>query len=111
MRKNYYIFILFSLVLSSCNNCEYNNKRNLKDYSGIVVEKKYYEWDHGSKILFIKSGDEIKKFYFPTDYSYDDFWNNIEINDSISKVKDELNVSVYREGKQIALRELKFDCR
>jgi len=111
MKKKYYILFLVYLVLTSCNNCEFNNRRNLEDYSGIVVEKKYYEWDHGTKILFIKSGDEIKKFFFPTDYSYDVFWDKIEIRDSISKVKNEFDFAIYRGGEQIDSMVVKFNCR
>lgn len=111
MKNIYYILLLVYLALTSCNNCDLNNSRNLEYYSGIVVEKKYYEWDHGTKILIIKSEDEKKKFFFPTDYSYDNFWNKIEIGDSISKVKDEFNFGIYRGGKQIDSMEVKFGCR
>lgn len=111
MKNIYVILLIICLVLTSCNNCEFNNRRNLEDYSGIVFEKNYYEWDHGTKILFIKKGDEIKKYFFSTDYYYDEFWRQIKVGDSISKVKNELELSIYREKILVASKEVRFECK
>ncbi len=110
--KNAYCGLIFvCLGLSSCDECEFKNQKFLEDYSGIVVEKKYYEWDHGAKLLHIEIGNGMKKYSFPTDHSYQEIWNQVEIGDSILKNKNDFNFSVYRNGLLIASKEIKYNCK
>lgn len=103
------VFICLGLI--SCNECEFKNQIFLKDYSGIVVEKKKYQWGHGTKVIFIKCGEEVEKYYFPADFIYEKLWKQIEIGDSILKVKDEFIFSIYRSNEKIASMEVKFNCQ
>ena len=82
----------------------------MQEYSGLVLEKNFYKQDRGVKNIIIESGKDELKYYFPTSPLYDEFWNKIHVGDSINKPHNDLNFSIFRNGKFIDSMELKFDC-
>jgi hypothetical protein len=60
-------------------------------YSGVVIEKYIDSSQHGTPMLKFKSSTSI-----PLENS---FWNEIEIGDSIVKIKGQAIITVYKEGK------------
>lgn len=110
MIKWRYVFFGICLGVTSCNECEFKNRWYLKEYSGIVIEKNFYEWDHGAKNLIIKNGGLEKKYHFPSDYIYHDIWDQIQVGDSISKPENIFDLSIYRNGTLIASKPVKINC-
>lgn len=101
--------ILFSL--SSCDYCTFISNQNEKEFIGIVINKKVIKWDRGKKVLTLSGSDNLESdFYFPTSLEFNDFWNNINLGDSIHKGKNSEVFIVYRLGELIGEKELKYYC-
>jgi hypothetical protein len=84
--------------------------QNSKEFSGIIIDKKFYEWDRGKKILKIKNESRIDQFFFPTGYEYDDFWEEIQIGDSIFKAENDKIFSIYKNEIFFRRNVLDFNC-
>lgn len=110
MKNRIIIYLTIMFVFISCDNCEFQNKRNMKKYSGLVLDKNFYKWDRGVKSIIIESGNDELKYFFPTSPLYDNFWDKIQVGDSINKPHNDLNFSIYRNGRFLDSMELKFDC-
>lgn len=110
MNKVNFIWFVILIILNSCSYCDFIQEQESKKFHGIVIEKKTFEWDRGKKILTIKSGVENQKYYFPTDFSYNKFWNFIEEGDSISKENDSKLFQLYKGDSLIWSIEIDFGC-
>ncbi|SIN97400.1 hypothetical protein [Algoriphagus halophilus] len=108
MKKILYVYAI--LMISSCSYCDFINEQNSKEFSGKVVNLKVYEWDRGKKVLEVNSEKGNGKYYFPTDYKYDPFWEKIIIGDSVFKAKNSTIFFIYREERLLDKMNLDFNC-
>ena len=110
MKYKTYIYLLILVVLNSCSYCDFMNNQSSKEYYGSVIDINNYKWDRGKKVITIKNVKGKFKYYFPTEYIYDDFWREIALGDSIYKPKNVKIFSVFRNGLLVNEMELDFNC-
>jgi hypothetical protein len=110
--KYWRIVIYFSLsFLNSCSYCDFIKEQESKEFNGKIIEKKVYEWDRGKKVLFIQNAEKTVKYYFPTNYAYDDYWHAIIIGDSINKENVSKRFNIFREDTLALSFLVNFDCQ
>ncbi|WP_353102342.1 hypothetical protein [Myroides odoratus] len=72
-----------------------------KELSGVIKEKKIDNSDHNNSILIFTNQTEIKGIN-----GY--FWGKLQVGDSISKVKGDSVIQVFRNGEKIVLEIAPF---
>lgn len=92
------LFITFTVVIEYTNNLREENEK--KEYYQIglnfkVTNKVDFTKKRSTRKIISKEG-EIK-----FSYSYTNLWNSIEIGDSITKLKNDLQIKLYRNNNLI----------
>lgn len=71
------------------------------EFIGVIKEKKVDRLDHNNTILIFKNGNKMKGLN-------GFFWGKMQVGDSISKVKGDYIIQVFRNGEKIILEIAPF---
>ncbi|MDW7692369.1 hypothetical protein R9C00_13465 [Flammeovirgaceae bacterium SG7u.111] len=104
MKKLYFVLLLYS----SCSHLDYvewNCNREINTlkkqfHHGVIQEKMLIDTHHGDRVIKLDTLNSKSQFYINSSHSiYNDFWEQIQIGDTLFKNVD--STRVYVKGKDI----------
>jgi glutaredoxin len=97
MKKNIF-YILFIILIPSCDYCKTAEKIAKSEVIGIVDSKKKLDWNRGEQTIMYKNAEnQIKYYEILMDES--GLWDFVEKGDSLYKPLNNKTMKVYRNGE------------
>lgn len=104
------IIILLAFILPSCTDCEYQMETYIEPlvFNGLVINKYIDQENHLFPKVEIKNESEIITFLPAEKFSGKLFFEYVQVNDSIFKVKGSRTIQIKRNSD---ISEFTFSCK
>ena len=105
-----FLYAAGTQIFKSTNRikCEYQEYFKNREWNGIVVNRYLDEENHDFKTISVENDDRAYKIQGQILSEFNNY-DLIQVGDSISKIKGELMVHLYKSTEEIELK-LEFDC-